>query len=196
MINSRINRRKLYYENRKIGMSLENAALAAGYPRSLIEKHTVTGNATSLCPIDFVSEFERKRLTTQNKVDHILSGMNAMRLVSVEVDGETTKNGKKVYQRVEVPDWTARHKYCETMLKLCKHLTPDSQTNVLVVGDEFIERLRKARERVDADLRVRFEDEKKEIRESSEFVRGGVQEHGAVPPAVFSDAEVQDAAAE
>jgi hypothetical protein len=90
------------------------------------------------------------------KAEHALEGMRAMKVVSLETDERTTK-GQKVYREVQVPDWTARHKYFETVLKLCKQLEKaDTSTNVLVLGHDFAEQLRQARERSTEEMKARM----------------------------------------
>lgn len=144
-----INRRKEYKFNRKIGMSIFNAAISAGYPRSLAEKHSksVLLN-TNHTPVDFVSLFERKRMTDIKKVEHALEGMQAVKIF-VDKDGHEHTT----------PDWTARHKYFETMLRLCKQLEKQeggNTTNILIQGSEFANRMKKARERASQELRAKF----------------------------------------
>jgi len=160
----KLNRWSTYKYNRRIGMSIPNAAIAAGYPRSLVDKHTknlpipITPTASGGgFSTDFFALFEQKQMTDLKKVEHAVAGMDAMKVVSLETD-ETTKNGKKVYIRQEVPDWTARHKYYETMLKLCKQMEKGSSNNkILVLGAEFANKLKVARERSTEEVKQRLE---------------------------------------
>lgn len=136
-------KRKTYKENRIKGMTRENAAIAAGFGRSL-----ATRRATIPVIVDFQALFEQKGITNKAKVDECIAGMNAEKTVRLETD-ETNRSGGKVYEFVSVPDWPARHKYFETMLKLCKQLDTGKQggdTNILVIGS-LAERIKRAREK-------------------------------------------------
>jgi len=147
-----IKRWSLYKYNRKIGMSIPNAAIAAGYPRSLVDKHTTsmpvptkyTGNT------DFFALFEQKQMTDVKKVEHAIAGMSATKTIVVK---ETPTS----YREIEVPDWTARHKYYETMLKLCKQLEKTDEKNVhLHLSGDFATRLKEARERATEEMKHRM----------------------------------------
>ena len=126
-------------------MSIPNAAIAAGYPRSLVDKHTknlpvpTVGAGSST---DFFALFEQKRMTDKKKVEHAIAGMNAMKTIVVD---------KEEHQ---VPDWQARHKYFETMLKLCKQLEKTEASSLhLHLGGDFATRLRNARERSTEEMK-------------------------------------------
>ena len=95
-------------------------------------------------------------MTNKERVKECINGMNATKVVSLETD-ERTQRGQKVYKKYEVEDWGARHKYLETMLKLCKQLDVGGKkgdTNVLVIGT-LAERIKTAREKNADGLRVR-----------------------------------------
>lgn len=159
------NRRKAYKYNRKIGMSIVNAAIASGYPRSLAEKHSkrlpVPLNHNN--NTDFFALFEQKQMTDIKKVEHAIAGMNATKVISVEVTNERSTRGQRVYVEREVPDWQARHKYFETMLRLCKQLEKgDTTVNALVLGGNFADQLRMARERATEEMKARLVEERKE----------------------------------
>jgi len=142
-----ISRRQLYRYNKGIGMSKYNAAISAGYPLTMAEKYRLVTDT-----VEFVDLFERRGMTRLKKVEHAIQGMNATKVVAVESD-ETTEKGKKVYVNVEVPDWPARHKYFETMLKLCKDIQQTAgDTNVVIF--DLADRIREAREKADRGLRV------------------------------------------
>ena len=186
-----IKRWRLYKENRRIGMSIPNATIAAGYPRSLVDKHTkslpvpITPGGTGT---DFFALFEQKKMTDKRKVEHAIEGMHAMKTVSVATD-ETTKAGKKIYREIQVPDWTARHKYYETMLKLCKQMekSDSGKNNFLFLGDNFANSLREARERSTEEMKERM------IREPSDGTGGYMPSHGTirdVPRAEIVDVEI------
>lgn len=53
------------------------------------------------------------------------------------------------------PDWPTRHKFIETMLKVCGDIKPPTTTATDAVTD-WAEIIREARERVNADLRSRI----------------------------------------
>ena len=135
----RLNRRLQYRYNRKIGMSVINAAVAAGFPRSVVDAHrnSLPIPLTSTDKVDFITLFEQKQMTDAKKVEHAIAGMNAQRVLIDKLGVEHL-----------IPDWTARHKYFETMLKLCKYLDKeDTRNNVLVLSGDFAEQLKQARER-------------------------------------------------
>ena len=113
-------------------MIRENAAIAAGYGRSV-----AFARSTPPAIVDFQALFEQKGMTNKAKVDACIEGMNAIKSL-ISASGAT----------IDTPDWTARHKYLETMLKLCKQLDTGKQgdTNVLIVGT-LAERIKKAREK-------------------------------------------------
>lgn len=121
-------------------MSKYSAALAAGYPLALAEKHQTTP-----VPVNFDLLFEQKGLTNLKKVEKILEGINAEKTI-FDKDGvpHTT------------PDWTARLKFIELSLRLCKQLEKDSSSDKS--GDVFYfdlaARLNKAREKVKAGLNL------------------------------------------
>lgn len=133
------NRRQLYKINRQLGMSKLNAGLAAGFPMSMISRRGLESPA----PADFVMLFERKRMTRQKKVEHILEGMQANK---ISVD----KNGGEH----ESPDWNARYKYTELMLKLCKEI--DVKDAKETATDNLVQLLKDARERVNKEALSRI----------------------------------------
>jgi len=150
-----VNRWSLYKYNRRIGMSIPNAAIAAGYPRSLVDKHTknlpvpTTQGGVST---DFFALFEQKQMTDVKKVEHAIAGMQATKSVIVK-DVEYT-----------VPDWTARHKYYETMLKLCKQMEKtDTKSLHLHLGGDFAQKLKLARERSTEEQKASFVKEEKDV---------------------------------
>lgn len=153
--------RKNYRENIKVGMSRLNAAVVAGFPTSIINnpKHKLLSSLVSASGVavraDFITLFERKRMTDLAKVEHCLEGMQAMKTISVETD-QTNERGRNEWTKIEVPDWIARHKYFETMLKLCKQLEKENVLKLPISGEEFIETLRKARTRASEEMKARF----------------------------------------
>ena len=114
-------RRQQYKENRKLGMTRPNAAIAAGFARSIAMRKQPPAVVT-----DFQALFEQKGITDQKKVEKAIEGMNAEKLF---ID----KLGKKHV----TPDWQARYKYLELTLQLCKQLDKGGKgggdTNVLFI---------------------------------------------------------------
>lgn len=145
-------------------MSVMNAAIAAGFPRSLVEKHRkklpvpLTPNNTT----DFLSLFEQKQMTDVKKVEHCLEGMNAMRTAAVILVDENEQpvlnaRGRPQYREVEIPDWQMRHKYFESMLKMCKQLNQTDTNNTLVfLGNDFANKLKEARERATEEMKEKL----------------------------------------
>lgn len=122
------------YRNPTIGMSKYSAAITAGYPMSLASKH----DANPL-PANFLSLFEQKKITNIEKVNKIIEGINATKVV--------WNDGR----REEVPDWPARYKYTELMLKLCKQLDEKKDDGNPVKDIALL--IKAARERVNEGLR-------------------------------------------
>jgi hypothetical protein len=131
--------RKLYKLNRQMGMSKMNAGLAAGFPMSMISRRGIESPA----PFDFVTLFEQRCMTRKKKVDHIIEGLNALK-VSVDKDGNEHSS----------PDWNARYKYTELMLKLCKEL--DVKDAKESATDNLVQLLKDARERVNKEALSRI----------------------------------------
>lgn len=154
-VQSSASRRQMYKNNRKIGMSKLNAAIAAGFPRSLVEKHRdhLPVPQTPANKTDFFALFEQKQMTDIKKVEHCLSGMNAMKVVSLETD-QTNNKGKTIWVEHEVPDWQARYKYFEMMLRLCKQMEKEGSTNTAIfLGNDFAQKLKEARERATDEMK-------------------------------------------
>jgi hypothetical protein len=131
-------KRQRYKYNRGIGMSRKSAALAAGYSKRLaMRKHVDVPN------VDFPALFEQAGMTNLKKVERCIEGMNAC-------DKKVTRGG---YEYI-VPNWTVRHKFFETMLRLCGNLQPGqtNQTNVLVMGS-LADRIKESRQRSEEQLR-------------------------------------------
>ena len=113
---------KLYRDVHK--MSRTNAALAAGYPDSIAFR-----KSTPVRPINFNDAFEQKCMTTSKKVDFLLEAMQAEKVISVEVVGEFTSQGKKVYRNVTVPDWPSRLKAGDMAFKACGHYDKENTSS-------------------------------------------------------------------
>ena len=131
-----MNRRQLYkmYRSPAFGMSKYSAALTAGYPMSLASR-----NSTPPVPTDFVSLFEQKKITNVEKVNKIIEGINATKTIP-------GRGGHSV----EVPDWPAKYKYTELMLKLCKQLDDRKDDSSPVKDIAML--IKAARERVNEGL--------------------------------------------
>ncbi len=130
-----LNRWSTYRKNREdLKMSPYDAAISAGYPRSLAEKHqgkTLTAQYANI--------FAQKGLTRHARAQKLIDGTNAMKV---------TYDKAGIPHRVE--DWPTRIKALEVALKLCGD-TDDKAKK----GDTFIlnlaERMKEARERVYAN---------------------------------------------
>ena len=132
-------KRNKYRKNRQLGMTRTNAAVAAGYSNSI-----ATRRQGKVVVVDFQALFEQKGVTNGKKVEKAIEGMNAMR-VTVDKDGRT----------YESPDWQVRHKWYETMLKLCKQLdAKGGDTNILVIGT-LAQRIKEARERETEGIKIK-----------------------------------------
>lgn len=118
-------------------MSPYNAAISAGFSAKRAgEKfgHPLPGS------VNFAALFERKLMTNTEKVNKVLSGMEATKTI-VRHDGTT----------MEVPDWASRYKYTELMLRLCKDIDAKEKPQD---GRDLTTILKEARERVNADLKA------------------------------------------
>lgn len=130
-------------------MTRPNAAIAAGYSQKIAYR-----KAPPPVVVDLAALFEQRGMTNRMKVDKCIEGMNATKIISIKSD-ETTEGGAKIYVEREVPDWAVRHKYLETMLRLCKQLETSKQgdTNILMIGS-LADRIRESRERTTAGFRI------------------------------------------
>lgn len=146
------NRRKLYRKYRELKMTRENAAIVAGYPRAM-----ATRRVTPVMEVDYQAEFERQMVTNQNKVTRCIEGMNAMKTISVENNSELDKAGRKKREQIEVPDWGARYKWFEAMMKMCKQWDFGSKSGErsLVVIGTLAERIKDAREQETDMIKVK-----------------------------------------
>ena len=163
---SRDRRSKYKYNRAVVKMSKMNAATAAGFPSSIIKKLTSSKSLALLsldCHPEFNSLFEQKEFTHRKKVDEILSGMKATKIIVVP---RSSGNGSET---MEVPDHAMRHKYLDTSLKLCKHYETDEKngqtynTQNIYLSENFAERLKQAREQAHDELRMRYRDNPDEV---------------------------------
>jgi hypothetical protein len=94
-----------YKKNRLAGMNQYNAARAAGYSEEYSKQAC---RVEKLVKVSLADEFERQGFTDKFMVDYAMNALDAMHLV-----GE---------------DWTARHKFFETILKLCGKLSQNQNS--------------------------------------------------------------------
>ena len=143
-------------------MSAYKAAREAGYSHNTawnahknIEKHC-----------NFEQELIKAGLTDDLLAEHAQDGLNAMKVISAVIvnqknrptslaDGELFDANEKTNDFIDVPDWTSRHKYFETILRLQgkikdKTLIDQSQhhTLILQVEKENDDKIKTAREAV------------------------------------------------
>ncbi len=99
-------RQQKYKKNRLIGMKPENAAVSAGYALSYAraKAYRIERSAN----VGMRDAFERKGLTDNKLVELALAGL------------EATKPPTK--ESPEWEDWSARHRYLETILKLTERI--------------------------------------------------------------------------
>lgn len=117
-----------YKKNRLAGMNIYNAARAAGYSETYakgkphrIEKSVKVGMADA---------FERAGLTDKAIIEHALEGLVATKAtpgMRVKMGGEEDGVSATVSHE---PDWTARHKYFETILKMTDKLKDKLDVNL------------------------------------------------------------------
>jgi len=114
-----------YKHNRLLGMSQSNAARAAGYSErySRRKAHRIE----KLLSGSIKEALERAGMTDKVLAQHAVEGLNAMKVVSAVIVGKDATD--KTDDFIEVPDWTARHKYYETILRVTGRLS--NSVNVL-----------------------------------------------------------------
>ena len=141
-------RRAKYKELREKKISIINAAIVAGFPRSVIAKRS---NAPSVSIKNFNDLFERQMFTDNEKVKHAIEGINATKIV-LDKDG----------CEHEYPDHHARHKYFKTILEMCDNVKDSSTTHNslnMFTSDEFVNILRESRLRArDSIIDVKAEE--------------------------------------
>lgn len=96
-------RLKKYKQNRLKGMNQYNAARAAGYSETTAR--TKNHKLEKSIKVDMIDLLDQVGLTDKALAEHIQEGLYE----SVKPYGKDGDEG---------PDWAARHKYCETILKL------------------------------------------------------------------------------
>lgn len=116
-------RQQLYKKYRLQGMSKYAAARKAGYSHSTAKQATRIEDA-----IDMPTWLEMEGLTDAKLAEHAKQGLNATKIVGyLHQYKRKGKRGKleKIQpdeivsnEFIEVPDWSVRHRYFETILKL------------------------------------------------------------------------------
>lgn len=103
-------------------MSIANAARAAGYSEAYARK----ARPEQVAKVSMQDAFERAGLTDRQIIEHALEGLNANR--EIIIDGE--KFG-------DTPDWTARHKYFTSILKLTdrvkESISSTGETRIIII---------------------------------------------------------------
>ena len=127
-----------YKCNRVLGMSQENAALAAGYSANMAAKKAYKIERAVNAGIK--KALEQAGLTDKVLAQHAVQGLQATKVVSAVIVGKDATD--KTDDFIDVPDWSSRHKYYDTVLKVTGRLkaTPDSESNVnfTKMGDVII----------------------------------------------------------
>jgi hypothetical protein len=110
-------------------MNQHNAAIAAGYSEKYAKQAC---RIERLVKVSLADEFERAGLTDKAIIVHALSGLNALKLQSCNVyiskpsaesiDADKLIINKNSNDFIETEDWTARHKYFDTILRLTNRL--------------------------------------------------------------------------
>lgn len=97
-------------------MNQYNAARAAGYSEAY-SRNARAGKVVKGCMAD---AFEQAGLTDKKIVEHALEGLYANKAISANITyGDADE---KTTDFIDVPEWSARHKYFETILKLTERL--------------------------------------------------------------------------
>jgi len=160
-------RQQRYKKNRLTGMNEYNAARAAGYSESY-SKGARPEKCVKVCLAD---AFEQAGLTDKAIIDHALQGLNASKVISAVVvnqknrptsldDGELFDANEKTNDFIDVPDWTARHKYFETILKLTNRL---KEKDALIQINQYTQIWNRTADKakdVDANGRVHLRNQK------------------------------------
>jgi hypothetical protein len=139
-------RQQKYKKNRIAGMNPVNAARAAGYSENYAKQAC---RVEKLIKVSLADHFERAGLTDKAIVQHGLDGLQANKVISCNViapDGEGMKDANSMTKDfIDVPDWNARHRYYETILKLTDRLKEKVEHTVTL---ELSESLKEARSRL------------------------------------------------
>lgn len=105
-------------------MNIYNAARAAGYSHAYAHKAKVE----KVAKVSMADAFEQAGLTDKAIITHALEGLEAMRTVSAIITGKDAGAADKDF--IDVPDWSARHKYFETVLKMTDRLKEKSAVEI------------------------------------------------------------------
>ena len=110
-----------YKKNRLAGMNQYNAARAAGYSHNTARRACVIEKSAKLSMVD---AFEQAGVTDKFLIEYAMEGLKATKLFGKDAD---------VHE-----DWTSRHRFFETILKMTDRLKdkvehfglPETQINV------------------------------------------------------------------
>lgn len=142
-------RQQAYKKNRISGMNAYRSAIAAGYSHNTaihayknIEKR-----------LNFQDVLIKAGLDDQTITKVMNDGLNANRVVSAVITGKDA--GAADHDFIEVPDYSVRHKYLETLLKLNGKLNEkiDISAQLKIVEMRTIEII-KGNERIPLEFRI------------------------------------------
>ena len=135
-----------YKKNRLLGMNQVNAAIAAGYSEKYAKQAC---RIERLVKVSLANAFERAGFTDKAIVVYAQEGMKAMKLQSCNIyiskpnpesiDADKLIINKNSNDFVEVEDWTARHKFFETSLKLIDKLREKVEHSGAIEHTHFFE---------------------------------------------------------
>lgn len=107
-----------YKQNRLNGLGIYESCVQAGWAESYARSKA--WRIEKKVKVSLQEAFGRRGLTDEKIISHALAGLEAEK-------SYTTKDGEKeVYFGA---DWTARHKYFETILKLTERVKPDENSS-------------------------------------------------------------------
>ena len=123
-------RQRLYKQYRLEGFSKYASAIKAGYSKSMAIKSAKSIDNS----VGIKGWLEIIGITDKYLADYVQQGLNATKLHACDVWVKNDETGKWVINEnsndfVEVPDWMARHKFLETLLKLNGKLKDNGNGN-------------------------------------------------------------------
>ncbi len=135
-------RRQLYKKYRLSGLSAYQAALKSGYSISTAEKAGSVLEKNG----DFQAILVKAGIDDLSLANLISEGLQANKVISCNIiapNGEGMKDANSMTKDfVDVPDWQARHKFLETVLKLTGKLKDTVLNNngitLIKMGDVVI----------------------------------------------------------
>lgn len=105
-----------------------NAAIAAKYSLSYAKARAY--KIEQSVNVGMADAFERAGLTDKAIVEHGIRGLAANKVISANIIyGDADE---KTNDFIDVPDWNARHKYYDTILRLTNRLKDSAGVNVEV----------------------------------------------------------------